>query len=102
MIRQLSTSRALFLRVASGNVVRFRVQRAGNGEESGTGSIRSSSRHLAHSASLENFYDGPNAWGTIQVKNVGPSAASGYVVQFDVPSGAHCTNDTRWFLPALR
>src|SRR4051812_16420622 len=32
-------------------------------------------------------------WGTITVKNNGSSSASGYVVEFDVPSGVHCTND---------
>src|SRR5437899_2773953 len=39
-----------------------------------------------------NTYDGPNFWGTITVKNGGPSA-TGYSVEFDVPSGVHCTND---------
>ena len=40
-----------------------------------------------------NKYDGPNWWGTISFKNNGPSSANGYKVDFDVPSGAHCTND---------
>ncbi len=40
-----------------------------------------------------NTYDGPNFWGTISVKNKGPGNASGFSVEFDVPSGSHCTND---------
>jgi hypothetical protein len=42
----------------------------------------------------QNVYDGPNYWGTITVKNGGPSSATGLSVAFDVPSGAHCTNDS--------
>jgi Domain of unknown function DUF11 len=45
-------------------------------------------------AITKNSYDGPNYWGTVTVKNDGPAAATGYVVAFDVPSGAHCTNDS--------
>src|SRR5580700_10390721 len=41
----------------------------------------------------ENTYDGPNFWGTMSIKNTGSSAWSGFAVSFDVPSGAHCTND---------
>ncbi len=41
-----------------------------------------------------NSYDGPNYWGTITIKNAGPAQATGYSVAFNVPSGAHCTNDT--------
>lgn len=44
-------------------------------------------------AVTQNVYDGPNYWGTITVKNAGPSAATGVVVAFDVPSGAQCTTD---------
>jgi hypothetical protein len=40
-----------------------------------------------------NSYDGPNFWGTITVKNKGPASATGFSVEFDVPSGVHCTND---------
>src|SRR4051794_15962762 len=40
----------------------------------------------------QNTYDGPNYWGTIAVKN-GSSTVSGLTVDFDVPGGAHCTND---------
>jgi hypothetical protein len=40
-----------------------------------------------------NTYDGPNYWGTIAIKNGGGSAWSGFAVSFDVPAGAHCTND---------
>jgi hypothetical protein len=41
-----------------------------------------------------NSYDGSNYWGTLAFANDGPSAATGYSVQFSVPSGDHCTNDT--------
>jgi hypothetical protein len=44
-------------------------------------------------AVTKNTYDGPNYWGTIAFKN-GSSAVSGVMVAFDVPSGAHCTNDS--------
>ncbi|HEY2517196.1 MAG TPA: hypothetical protein VGI39_40265 [Polyangiaceae bacterium] len=40
-----------------------------------------------------NTYDGPNYWGTISFAN-GSKAVTGIQVDFDVPSGAHCTNDT--------
>jgi beta-glucanase (GH16 family) len=40
-----------------------------------------------------NTYDGPNYWGTIAVKNTTASAWSGFAITFQVPSGAHCTND---------
>jgi N-acyl-D-amino-acid deacylase len=45
---------------------------------------------------LSNGYDGPEYWGTASVTNEGPSTSSNYSVAFDVPTGAHCTND---FLP---
>ena len=45
-------------------------------------------------AITQNTYDGPEYWGTLTVKNDGPSEAKGYEVSFDVPDGAHCTNDT--------
>jgi hypothetical protein len=41
----------------------------------------------------QNVYDGPNWWGTITFKNNGPSNASHFSLTFNVPSGAHCTND---------
>ena len=41
----------------------------------------------------KNAYDGPNYWGTITIQNSGSVAWSGFSVSFDVPSGAHCTND---------
>src|SRR4051812_48095167 len=41
----------------------------------------------------QNSYDGPNYWGTITVKNSSSASWSGFAVSFDVPSGAHCTND---------
>jgi RHS repeat-associated protein len=41
----------------------------------------------------QNSYDGPNWWGTIKFTNNGPSTASSYVVEFDVPSGKHCTGE---------
>jgi hypothetical protein len=34
-----------------------------------------------------------NYWGTLTVKNSSSSSWSGFAVSFDVPSGAHCTND---------
>lgn len=40
-----------------------------------------------------NTYDGPNYWGTIAFTN-GSQAVTGIKVDFDVASGAHCTNDT--------
>src|SRR5262249_39327667 len=42
-------------------------------------------------AVVENVYDGPSWWGTIGIANDGPSTASTYQVQFDVPAGVHCT-----------
>jgi YD repeat-containing protein len=42
----------------------------------------------------KNVYDGPNWWGTITFTNNGPSPSSNYVVEFDVPSGVHCTADS--------
>jgi hypothetical protein len=41
-----------------------------------------------------NSYDGANYWGSLAFTNNGPSAAAGYAVQFTVPAGDHCTNDT--------
>ncbi len=62
---------------------------AGEGEAtSGPESLSSCS--LAVTA---NSYDGPNYWGTMTVKNAGASSVTGLVVTFQVPSGAHCTND---------
>jgi chitinase len=51
---------------------------------------------LSGSCSLvvtKNGYDGPGYWGTMTVANKGPATATGFAVSFDVPSGAHCTND---------
>ena len=41
----------------------------------------------------QNTYDGPQWWGTIKFRNNGPSTASNYRVEFNVPAGKHCTND---------
>jgi hypothetical protein len=41
----------------------------------------------------DNRYDASEWWGTISFSNNGPSSASNYVVEFDVPSGKHCTAD---------
>lgn len=41
----------------------------------------------------KNVYDGPSYWGTITIENSGAAAWSGFSVSFDVPGGAHCTND---------
>jgi hypothetical protein len=40
----------------------------------------------------KNVYDGSEWWGTITFKNVGTTPiVGGYRVEFDVPSGVHCT-----------
>jgi hypothetical protein len=70
---------------------------SGSSGGSSSGSPSGSSSGSGSSCSLSvtaNSYDGPNYWGTMTVKNSGPSAAKGYSVQFTVPSGDHCTNDT--------
>src|SRR4051812_46838199 len=41
-----------------------------------------------------NSYDGPNYWGTMTIQNSGAAKWSGFSVSFNVPSGAHCTNDS--------
>src|SRR6185436_824416 len=41
----------------------------------------------------QNSYDGPDMWGTIRFTNSGPSSSANYQVEFDVPSGKHCTNE---------
>jgi hypothetical protein len=41
----------------------------------------------------KNVYDGPEWWGTITFKNNGPTSSYNYKVEFDVPSGGHCTAD---------
>src|SRR5207247_218639 len=41
----------------------------------------------------QNAYDGPQLWGTISFKNNGPFSASSYKVEFDVPTGKHCTGE---------
>jgi hypothetical protein len=40
-----------------------------------------------------NTYDGSEWWGTITFKNKGPATSATYSVEFDVPSGVHCTAD---------
>jgi hypothetical protein len=40
-----------------------------------------------------NSYDGPSWWGSITFRNNGPSTSSHYKLEFDVPTGVHCTND---------
>jgi uncharacterized repeat protein (TIGR01451 family) len=42
----------------------------------------------------KNSYDGATYWGTITFTNNGPASASNYKVEFDVPAGVHCTNDS--------
>src|SRR3954454_19174475 len=42
----------------------------------------------------QNSYDGPNYWGAITVKNTGATSWTGFKIEFNVPTGAHCTNDT--------
>jgi hypothetical protein len=62
----------------------------------GDGASTSSTEALSGTCTFSvtaNSYDGPEYWGTITIKNDGPSEATGYAVAFDVPSGAHCTND---------
>jgi hypothetical protein len=41
----------------------------------------------------KNVYDGPDWWGTISFRNGGPYSSYNYQVEFDIPSGYHCTND---------
>ena len=50
-------------------------------------------------AVTKNVYDGPDWWGTITFKNGGPYNSYNYKVEFDIPSGDHCTND---YVPAGR
>ncbi len=40
-----------------------------------------------------NSYNGTDWWGTMTFRNGGTSSVSSYKVEFDVPSGHHCTND---------
>src|SRR5207249_2750820 len=40
-----------------------------------------------------NTYNGTQWWGTATFSNNGPATSSNYSVAFDVPAGAHCTND---------
>jgi hypothetical protein len=64
---------------------------AGQEETSGTGT-----EGLAAPCSFKvktNSYDGPNYWGTIAFTN-GSKAVTGITVDFDLPSGDHCTNDS--------
>ena len=39
----------------------------------------------------KNVYDGPEWWGTITFRNNGPVGTSKFTVEFDLPSGVHCT-----------
>jgi hypothetical protein len=48
---------------------------------------------------LQNSYNGPEWWGTIKFANNGPSTASSLVVEFDVPSGKHCTGEANAIPP---
>jgi chitosanase len=41
----------------------------------------------------ENSYDGPQFWGTLSFQNDGVAAMTDFSVEFDIPSGAHCTSD---------
>jgi hypothetical protein len=66
---------------------------SGSGEPAGEATAEALGGSCSFSVT-QNTYDGPNYWGTVTVKNDGPSAATGYSVAFDVPSGVHCTNDT--------
>src|SRR6185295_7680173 len=38
-----------------------------------------------------NTFNGSQWWGTITFRNNGPNALTSYKVEFDVPSGKHCT-----------
>ena len=69
---------------------------AGCGGAGGDATSSSSTQALSGACAFsvtQNAYDGSEYWGTITIKNDGPSAATGYSVAFDIPSGAHCTND---------
>jgi hypothetical protein len=66
----------------------------------GVAALSASSLLLEGSASAQptftvtkNVYDGDDWWGTITFRNNGPVTTSSYKVEFDVPSGKHCTND---------
>jgi hypothetical protein len=61
-------------------------------EDDGTSATESLS--TCSSSVTTNTYDGPNYWGTMTIKNTGSISVKGVTVQFDVPSGDHCTNDT--------
>lgn len=41
----------------------------------------------------KNVYNGSQWWGTIAFRNEGPQPSGNHKVEFDVPSGVHCTND---------
>lgn len=41
----------------------------------------------------KNVYDGGDWWGTITFRNNGPMATANFQVEFDIPSGKHCTAD---------
>src|SRR5688572_29553622 len=59
-----------------------------SGERDATGSLTACALGVT-----QNTYDAPNYWGTLSFKNNGSSSVTGFSVEFDVPSGAHCTND---------
>jgi hypothetical protein len=91
---------------ATGATVTSSACGTGTGSSSGSGSSSSSSSSGSTTGSSSgsgrscsfgvtaNSYDGPNYWGTMTIKNDGSTAAKGYSVEFTVPSGDHCTNDT--------
>ncbi len=77
--------------VAAGAVV---VSACSGGPSEDDGTSAAESLSTCTFSVTTNTYDGPNYWGTMTVKNTGSSALKGLSVQFDVPSGDHCTNDS--------
>ena len=66
---------------------------SGPGVDEGVGSDPEQLGGICSYGVRRNRYDGPNYWGTVAVKNTSSSSFAGFAVEFDIPSGAHCTND---------
>jgi hypothetical protein len=79
----------------AGKTVRFGVSAAGDNVDVRLDdfTLTSSTSGSCSFSVSQNSYDGPSWWGTVAFTNQGPSSASSYKVEFDVPAGAHCTND---------
>lgn len=90
MIRSIGLARVAFGGLVSSSIC-FAACASNPGEEASVGDQEA----IASCASsvTQNAYDGPNYWGTLAFKN-GSTSVSGVSVDFDVPAGAHCTNDS--------